>query len=311
MDNPSPEPSELNTDSAALAFAALLDPQEPKREPEKAPDTELEVSEEVEAAEPKAEPETETDDPLVTVKIDGKAVEIKLSELKNGYQRQADYTRKTQEVSEAKKTAESETIKAQQERHTYAQNLQTLRYQTEAALQQQQGLDWSALLESDPVEYLKQQRIAQEQQARLSQIHGEQERVAQQDAQEAQQAKVIQLQDQREQLLAKIPAWKDEAKAKTEKAALRDFLLNEGYDEDTVGTLADSRAVVIARKAMLYDQMVAKASAAAKKVSTLPTKLERPGVGDSQSLDKRSTAFQRLSKSGRVEDAASLFASFI
>lgn len=311
MDNPSPESSELNADSAAQAFAALLDPQEPKPEPAKAPDAEIEPVAQLEAAEPEAEPETETDDPLVTVKIDGKSVEVKLSELKNGYQRNADYTRKTQEVSQAKRTADAETQKAQQERQTYAQNLQQLRYQTEAALQQQQGTDWTALLESDPVEYLKQQRIATEQQARLSQIHTEQQRVAQQDEQEAQQQHALHLQDQREQLLAKIPTWKDDAKAKTEKAALRDFLLTEGYDEDTVGSLADSRAVVIARKAMLYDQMVAKASAAAKKVSTLPTKVERPGFGESQALDKRSSAFQRLSKSGRVEDAAALFSTLI
>lgn len=304
----SSEPIALNADTAADAFAALLDPPEPKKDE---PDTELDPVAAKEPAEPDAEPEAGEDDPLVTVKIDGKSVEVKLSELKNGYQRQADYTRKTQEVSEARKTADAEFTKAQQERQTYAQNLQRLQIQTEAALQEHQGKDWSALLESDPVEYLKQQRIAQEQQARLGQVYAEQQRVQQQDAQEAQQRDIAHLQDQREALLAKIPAWKDEAKAKTEKAALRDFLLTEGYDEDTVGKLADSRAVVIARKAMLYDQMVAKASAAAKKVSTLPTRVERPGVGDNPGLDKRSAAFQKLSKSGRMEDAAALFENFI
>jgi len=286
-------------------FAAYLDPQEP---PKEEPDTELEPV--AETAEPEAEPEEE-DDPTVTVKIDGKAVEVKLSELKNGYQRQADYTRKTQEVSEVRRAAEAEFVKAQQERQTYAQNLQRLQIQTEAALQQQQTTDWQALLETDPVEYLKQQRIAQEQQARLSQVYAEQQRVQQQDAYEAEQRQAQHLQDQREQLLAKIPSWKDETKAKAEKAALRDFLLNEGYDEKTVASLADSRAVVIAREAMLYRQMVAKASAAAKKVSTLPTRVERPGVGDNPGMDKRSTAFQKLSRSGRVEDAAAVFANLL
>lgn len=299
----SPEPS-LTAETAGDAFAALLDPQEPKREE---PDTELESV----AAEPEAELEAEEDDPLVTVKIDGKSVEVKLSELKNGYQRQADYTRKTQEVSEVKRAAEAEFTKAQQERQTYAQNLQRLQIQTEAFLQQQQATDWQALLESDPVEYLKQQRIAQEQQARLSQVYAEQQRVQQQDAYEAEQRQVQHLQDQREQLLAKIPAWKDETKAKAEKAALRDFLLGEGYDEKTVASLADSRAVVIAREAMLYRQMVAKASVAAKKVSTLPTRVERPGVGENPGTDKRSAAFQKLSRSGRVEDAAALFANLL
>jgi len=304
LDNPTTE-STITAETGRDVFAAYLDPQEP---PKEEPDTELEPV--AETAEPEAEPE-EKDDPTVTVKIDGKAVEVKLSELKNGYQRQADYTRKTQEVSEVRRAAEAEFVKAQQERQTYAQNLQRLQIQTEAALQQQQTTDWQALLETDPVEYLKQQRIAQEQQARLSQVYAEQQRVQQQDAYEAEQRQAQHLQDQREQLLAKIPSWKDETKAKAEKAALRDFLLNEGYDEKTVASLADSRAVVIAREAMLYRQMVAKASAAAKKVSTLPTRVERPGVGDNPGMDKRSTAFQKLSRSGRVEDAAAVFANLL
>ena len=62
---------------------------------------------------------------------------------------------------------------------------------------------------------------------------------------------------------------------------------------------------------MLYDQMVSKAQAAAKKVSTLPNKVERPGGGEPQNLDRRAASYQRLSKSGRVEDAASLIAGIL
>ena len=61
---------------------------------------------------------------------------------------------------------------------------------------------------------------------------------------------------------------------------------------------------------MLYDQMMSKAQAAAKKVSTLPTKVERPGVAaEAPGLDKRTSAYQKLAKSGKVEDAAAIFAS--
>ena len=69
--------------------------------------------------------------------------------------------------------------------------------------------------------------------------------------------------------------------------------------------------VVTARKAMLFDQMVAKAQAAEKKVATLPTKVEKPGSGSAPSLDRRTAGYQRLSKSGRVEDAAGLIASLL
>ena len=46
------------------------------------------------------------DDPEVDVTVDGKQEKIKLSELKNSYMRQADYTRKTQDIAEARRSLE-------------------------------------------------------------------------------------------------------------------------------------------------------------------------------------------------------------
>tara|TARA_Y100000004_G_scaffold156348_1_gene181437 strand:+ start:6454 stop:7173 length:720 start_codon:yes stop_codon:yes gene_type:complete len=66
------------------------------------------VSEETEATEPtetvdNLETSTEVQqEPAYTVKIDGEEQQVTLEELQNGYQRQADYTRKTQEVAAEK-----------------------------------------------------------------------------------------------------------------------------------------------------------------------------------------------------------------
>lgn len=310
MDNPATEPSNapLNADSAASLFSAMLDPEKKPDAPESA---EAPEAQEAPQAEPEAQEAPEADEQTVTVKIDGKDVEVKLSELKNGYQRQADYTRKTTEVAEQRRAAEAESSKAREERNAYQGKLQNMQVQLEAALQQQQQTDWTALLESDPVEYLKQQHLSQQRQATLSQVYAEQQKVAGQVQAEQAQARQTYLAQQQDELLAKLPDWKDAAKAKAEKTALRDYLLDSGYDSKTVESITDAKAVVLARKAMLYDQLVSKANAAAKKVSTLPTRVERPGVGENPGLDRRSSAFQKLSKTGRVEDATSLFGSFV
>ena len=308
MDNPATESSAIGTNEAASLFASMLDPEpqreqpaDPAAEPE-AKATETEAPAEVEAA---AE-----DDPEVTIKIDGKDVQVKLSELKNGYQRQADYTRKTMEVSEQRKAAEAEASKARQERDAYAANLNQLRARTEALLtEQQNSVNWTELLQVDPVEYLKQQHLAQQRQATLQQVAAEQARVSQIQQAEQQEAQVRHIQAQHQALLDKLPEWKDEAKAKAEKAALREFLIQEGFDEQALNNITDARAVVLARKAMLYDQVMSKAQAAAKKVATLPTKVVRPGTGEGQQLDRRTSAYQRLQKSGSVDDAAAVFAS--
>lgn len=311
LDNSASQPEsrgDLNTETASDAFAALLSP-DVEKEPEKAP----EVPEvEAEVKEPETEPEAEVEaeeEPMITVKIDGKDVEIPLSELKNGYQRQADYTRKTMETAEQRKAADAELSRAQQERAIYAQNLQRMQALDEAALEQAKQVNWDELLQTDPVEYLKQQRIAQERQARLQQVYSEQQRITAQQQAEHEQARSHYLSQQQDELLAKLPEWKDAAKAKAEKTALAEYLLESGYDRDTVNTITDAKAVILARKAMLFDRMMQKASAASKKVATLPQKVERPGQGENPALDKRSAGFQKLSKSGRVEDAAALFAN--
>ena len=303
----------LDVNQAVSLLSAAMDAPPPDREaaaePEAAPpQAQAEPEPQPEAA---AEPQAQEEDTTVTVRIDGKDVEVPLSELKNGYQRQADYTRKTMEAAEQRKAAEAQIAQAQQERQAYAANLQRMQAQLEGALQQQQQTNWDELLQSDPVEYLRQQRIAQERQATLQQVYGQQQQVAAQQQALAQQAYVRQLEAQQQDLLAKLPDWKDEAKAKAEKVALREYLANQGYEAEAIDGIADARAVILARKAMLYDQMVGKASAAAKKVSALPQKVERPGQGDNPGITPRTAAYLKLNKTGKVEDAARAFAAIL
>ena len=61
-----------------------------------------EETEAIESTEPADNLETSTEvpeEPGYTVKIDGEEQQVSLEELQNGYQRQADYTRKTQEIA--------------------------------------------------------------------------------------------------------------------------------------------------------------------------------------------------------------------
>lgn len=60
--------------------------------------------------------EAETQEPVFTVKVDGKTMQVPQSELVNGYQRQADYSRKTAALSEERKSFESDRTNFQTER---------------------------------------------------------------------------------------------------------------------------------------------------------------------------------------------------
>lgn len=317
MDTPS---GESNASLSVRDAAALFSPKEPEQQqPEaKAEETaKVETSQSPEATQADAESEkveaaTDSPDETVTIEVDGKPVELKKSELADYYKnglRQADYTRKTMEAAEQRKAAEAEARKAQMERQRYADGLQQAQAMLQAQLHEQSQIDWQKLLETDPVEYLKQQHLANQRQAKLGQIAQEQQQLhARFQEEQAAQMRAF-LQAQQEELIAKLPEWKDETKAKSERAAIREYLKSQGLEEAQIDNIADHRVVVLSRKAMLYDQMMSKAQASAKKVSQLPQKVEKPGGGETNPMDRRTAAWKQLERSGSVRDAANVFAS--
>lgn len=311
--------SALSVSSGADAFAQLL--AEPQQEV-----AQEAVEEAVEAEQPEAiqEPEQEQEEGAdeaeeaeeeepqkFTIKVDGKEIEVTLDELKNGYQRQSDYTRKTQEAAELRKQADAERAQANQEREKYFSGLQRVQVQLEAALGEQGRIDWDKLIEADPVEALRQQTLLQRRQAAYQQNLAEQRVLMEQYQAEQAQAQASYLSEQRDQLLAKLPDWKDETKAAAEKGAISKFLQEQGFSDDDVSAVTDHRHVLIARKAMLYDQLMANAKVQAKKVQEAPQRVVKPGVGAKPGIDGRSSAMKQLQKTGRVEDAAAAFAQLL
>lgn len=318
-DTPAPQESTapLSVNQAATLFAQAREPekQQPEAKAEEPAKVETEEKPTPEATQAEADPEKVEDKPsdeeeTVTIEVDGKAVELKKSELADHYKnglRQADYTRKTMETAEQRKAAEAAQRQAQEERGRYAQGLQQAQALLQAQLQEQSQVDWQKLLETDPVEYLKQQHLANARQAQLQRVMLEQQQIhAQVQSEQAQRMQAF-FQTQQQELLAKLPEWKDESKAKVERDAIRSYLKDQGFTDQEIGAIGDHRAVVMSRKAMLYDQMMSKAQAAAKKVAQLPQKVERPGGGESNPLDGRTAAMKRLEKSGSVRDAAAVF----
>lgn len=306
----------LDVNQAGAAFAAMLDPVEPSKEgAEPVAQPEAETPPEPNAQEGGADPESDANaDETVTVIVDGKPVELTKAQIAEAHKsglRQADYTKKTQEIAEQRKAAEQETAKARAERDQYSQGLQRAAAMLEGQLQEQQNIDWQKLLESDPVEYLKQQHLAQTRQAQLQQTYQQQQAIQAQAKVEHDAALKTHVESQRAELIAKIPEWKDEAKLKAGATELREYLKTQGLSEQEIYSVTDHRAIVQSYKAMKYDKMMEASKATAKKMDNVPQRVVRPSGGETQNIDKRTAAYQRFAKSGRVEDAGALFAQIL
>jgi len=259
-------------------------------------ETDTEQSEEDENSEEEEQPQ------VFTVKVDGKEVEVSLEELQKGYSRTQDYTRKTQQIAEVRKQAEAELQSVRAEREQYAQLLGALEAQVQQAAQP--NINWDQLRNEDPIEYVTQRELMRENQERNAAIQSEKQRLFELSNQEQMQYRNQMLQQEQESLVAAIPEWKDAKKAAAEKAMLVQFGQKAGFSPDELKNVVDHRAVVMLRKAALYDQMMSKRGQI-KPVTNNGPKPAKPGAAGRVSNNTEALrAQQRLARTGRVDDAA-------
>lgn len=246
------------------------------------------------------------------VKIGGEEKEVTLAELRNGYQMESDYRRKTHELAETRKAFESEREQVATELNRQYQEAQHL---TGVLEQQLVGefntIDWNQLRAENPAEFAARRQEFNE---RMAQIQGIKQNVGfqlQRQAEEAAQKQAFELQNilqQEAQKLAEvIPEFRDESKAKEVKGKIKSFLKDFGFSDQEIGGIYDHRYVKILHDAMAYRELKSKGVETKNKVSVAP-KLAKPGSTDKSSANNRAIQElrSRLRKSGRVEDAASL-----
>jgi len=306
----------MNVAEAANALAGLL-PDEGQQEdgeaqlPEEGAAVEEELSADADAADDETDAEQseldedteEQEQPQVfSVKVDGKEVEVTLDELQKGYSRTQDYTRKTQQIAEVRKQTEAELSAVRAEREQYAQLLSAL----EAQVQQvaQPNIDWDRLYQEDPIEWVRQREVMRENQEKSAAIQSEQQRLAQLSQQEQAQFMQQRLQQEQEALLAAIPDWKDAKKAQAEKALLVEFGQKIGFTPDELKSVVDHRAVLMLRKAALYDQMMSKRGNIKPVTNNGPRPAKPGAAGRVSNTTEAVRAQQRVAKTGRVDDAA-------
>jgi len=267
-----------------------------------APEEELQDSDGEQSDEVEAE-EEEDKAPIFTVRVDGKNVEVTLEELQKGYSREADYTRKTQQVSEERRAFAAEAELVRTERQQYSQLLGSL----QAQLQQNAApqIDMDRLYNEDPIEWVRQKELARDSEKVHAAIQSEQQRLSHIQAQEQYQSMQAHLAQQQDAMLKAIPEWANPDKAKAEKTLLIEWGQKLGFSSDELKNIFDHRAVVALRKAALYDQMMTKRGNIRPAVNNGP-KPAKPGAAgrmDNTTDSRRSQ--QRLAKTGRVNDAAS------
>tara|TARA_R110002074_G_scaffold35235_3_gene96335 strand:- start:65 stop:1072 length:1008 start_codon:yes stop_codon:yes gene_type:complete len=275
-------------------------------ESEEEPDEELEEDDDAEYEDDEEEldgDEASTADTF-TVKVAGEEIEVGLDELKNGYSRTSDYTKKSQSLAEERKAFEQDRESVNIERQQYSQLLGQLQIQLTTG--GEEPPDFDRLYEEDPIEASRQQHNWQKKQQKLQAIQMEQQRVSEAQAHENQNAVRELIQSEVVRLPELIPEWKDETVAAKERDDLKSYLVSQGVNEEELNALVRAPHIAVLRKAMLYDKgqrRVKKSQKAQKGKSVRPGS---KGGTPTNSNRKLKSARQRLAKNGSRGDAANL-----
>ena len=311
----------LSVDSAADAMLGLMGGEDSQEQPEAEPEVQAEAEAvEEESYESQDEDDTETEDdnaeevqeqPKYRVKAAGEEREVTLDELIRGYQLEADYTKKTQSLSEERKQVEAERVRIQeanQLRDQYAQRLQII----EQMLSQQPSENLDELKEVDPIGYAVKVAEQQQKEKQLQAVQAEQYRIAQQ--QQAEQSEMLakHVASEAEKLAQAIPDFADKEKGEPIRKEIRAFAKSIGWSDQELASVYDSRAVLTLYKAMQYDKLMQNKPEVQKKLSQAP-KMLKAGASQQRSPDQEQVKKQKqqLKRSGRVADAAGLFERFL
>ena len=252
---------------------------------------------------------TENEQELFDITINGKTQKVNLDELKEGYSKGSDYTKKTMELSEQRRTLDSQldTISKDQEavkkmREEYAQKLQVV----EQNLQTDDNIDWVTLAQTDPTDYAVKKAEYDRKKELQSQVQQEKQRLAQEQRKEQEQIYQKHIESERGKLLNMMPVFGDEQKAPKLMKDISEFAMKQGYTEQEVNMVVDHRAVKTLHDAMKYNQLLEKKGLRDKKVKPANRVVSSEGKNNTRSTDKQlrvDNRMKKLQKSGRIQDA--------
>jgi hypothetical protein len=311
-----PNGSAKTVSQAADAFSGLMGGEEAQAqtEPQEVIEQAIEQSDVEEDYQDTEEYEEPEEEPATTyrVRVGKEEVDVPLDELLKGYSRTADYTKKTQEVAEARKMVESDRQRideASRLRDQYAERLGVIE---QMLSQTDKAEDLSALKENDPIGYAVRVAEQSEREKQLTAVRAERQKLAQ--SQQAEQGERLKahLATEAAKLRDAIPDLSDDVKGEVVKRDIRDFAKSIGFSDQELTQVYDSRAVLTLYKAMQYDKLVKGKTDATKKVSQAPRML-RPGTStpEARETETMKKMQQQLKKSGKKGDAARLFERFI
>ena len=241
------------------------------------------------------------------VKVNGEIIEVDLEELKAGYQKDADYRRKTEEIAIEKRELKSEEDRLKIQYSTKMEDLNSLVVTLNAEINNDMNSkELDRLWDEHPTEAAKIDRRIQKRKNTIQE--------AQQKLREHQQTQFQEiLREEQRKLHLRHPQIADPIKGATVKSNIVSYLSSKGFSNEDVSRIYDSRMFDVIMDGMNFKKTKeVKPNLVSKKVK--PTKFVKSGVKSTkEELNSKSRLNQlkALKKSGSPKDATDLLMRYI
>ena len=244
------------------------------------------------------------DEDTLTVKVNGEEVEVTLEDLKRSYSGQKYIQQGMQQAAEQRKAVEAQYGQLQQAQQQLQQVLQ-------AAQSGQLNLTPPTppsreLFEQDPIGFMDE-KLRYEEDLQNFQQHQQmvQQTMAQQ-SQINQQALQQTVQRELEVLTQVDPDFADPNKAGEVKEKMLNFARNVGFSDDDIKGITDHRALIVLKKAALYDEMQGNKPKALEKANKARPYVKGGAKKSHTSRSKKAAQAKadRMKQTGSVDDVA-------
>lgn len=164
-------------------------------------------------------------------------------------------------------------------------------------LEQYQNVDWVSLAQQDAQAYLTHQAQYNAIRQKTEQAQRKAQELYQKSQENDAQMRHQIVQREWEKTTQKLPHWKNPETFSKDKERIVSYLKERGYDDAAIGSIADSRHLLIAYDAARYRELEKSRSEKLKKVTELP-KVVKPGQG--KTIDSKQQQEQDYRKSLRA-----------
>jgi len=261
--------------------------EEPEEDEEESAESEEVEEDPTEDEEEESEPEFVTEG---NVQIDGETLSVE--EIKLGYLRQSDYTKKTQAVAEQRKANDD------QSQH-YESTLSALLTSSGADLSRFQNVNWEQAAVENPEQYKQAKAAFEQTQKTYNNIKLQSDEHQQRMQQQTKTANKERAEESLTVLKSTIPNWNNDLYYSIGEYAKEAL----GVDGEEFNDVHDHRLITALYKAMQFDRAKVETQ---KKVKATPKKTLSGKKAEPKSLGKKDNyrkARDRLKTSGSMEDA--------